>query len=547
MSLPSRPLSAEEFEEYRRRARRSPWLAYPNTCVPAILPWHRSTANYRVLSGPNNGGKTTAGAFEMVSYATGYNPIRDEHYDIPNICWAVCVEYKSAGNVMLRKLSEMLPRKADGSRAWTYSKQDHIIKLHAPYYSEIAIKSQKEGESSLLADRCTAIWVDEAAGGETGNENFGELQARGLPDAPLKMIFTLTPKLDIGIEWMHRKLWTDPKGIRPPHEDFIQDTFCADFELKDCLIENGGYITKEVYDRRLADTDPEEVAARIHGQWTPFYTKPAFSWGRLEKCMARAGDQRRVRFEGHGFGRRPILKEDPNGHGRLIRERESAHNYIAAWDPASGLGKGHDPSALVVFDRADLCQVFHARTADVGPEEFARNIAVPAVQYYNDALFIVENNGEGGGTAVSSVRDIQNLNLYQQKAILKSGSDITDRLGWITTDQSRHRIIESLLRALQEDKWTPSKDLIEEMSHVMKKPMPSGKYRIEHADGFHDDLVMAAGIALAVHYEEPVYEYPAWDTLAPKWSQPTGEAVVRWSTPRLMAAAARFSAEIKAS
>jgi len=514
-----RPLSEEEAElyrEYRSRAKRSPWLAYPNSCVPAILPWHESTANYRVLSGPNNGGKTTAGAADLVSYSTGYNPIRQETYATPNICWAVCVEYKSAGNVMFRKLSEMLPRKADGTRNWKHYKQDHLIVLGKPYYSEIAIKSQKEGESSLLADRCTAIWVDEAAGGETGNENFGELQARGLPDQPLKMMFTLTPKLDIGIEWMHRKLWKDPKGLIQPHEDFIDGTFCLEFELADCLIEKGGYITRQVYEERLAKTDPDEVAARIHGQWTPFYMKPAFSWGKLMKCAERTPTQKRVKFNTY-VGGRPRIEETQDGPCRMQRERESAHNYIVAWDPASGLGKGHDPSALVVFDRADLCQVFHARATDVGPDEFARNIAVPAAQYYNDALLIVENNGEGGGTAVSAVKEINGLNLFVQKSFLKTTSEYTDRLGWITTEQSRYRMIDALQRALGEDKWTPSKDLIEEMSHVMKKPMPSGKHRIEHADGFHDDLVMAAGIALAVHYEEPVYEYPNFALLKPRW------------------------------
>lgn len=513
------PLSREDLElltEYRRRAKQSPWLAYPNTCVPAILPWHESTSNYRVLSGPNNGGKTTAGSADLVSYSTGWNPIRNETYATPNICWAVCVEYKSAGNVMFRKLSEMLPRKPDGTRNWKHYKQDHLIVLGKPYYSEIAIKSQKEGESSLLADRCTAIWVDEAMGGESGNENFGELQARGLPDQPLKMIFTLTPKLDIGIEWMHRKLWKDPKGVIAPHEDFIEGTFCLEFELKDCLIENGGYITPQVYAERLAKTDPDEAAARLHGKWTPFYMKPAFSWGQLLKCSARAPEQKRIQFTDTTYRGRPKWEEKDDSPCRMQRDRESAHNYLVAWDPASGLGKGHDPSAMVVFDRGDLTQVFHARSLDMGPDEFYRKVVRPASTYYNEALLIIESNGEGGGAAVSAAKDTYQ-NLYVQKSILKTTSEYTDRIGWNTSEQSRYRMIDALQRALLEDKWTPSKDLIEEMSHVMKKPQPSGKYRIEHADGFHDDLVMASGIALAVHYEEPVYEYPDFATLKPRW------------------------------
>lgn len=415
---------------------------------------------------------------------------------------------------MLRKLSEMLPRKADGTRNWRYYKQDHLIEIGAPYHSQIFIKSQKEGESSLLADRCTAIWVDEAMGGETGNENFGELQARGLPDKPLKMMFTLTPKLDIGIEWMHRKLWADPKGIIQPHEDFIKGTHCTEFELKDCLIENGGYMTQEVYDRRLAEVDPEEAAARIHGQWTPFYTKPAFSFGKLLKCMERALPQKPIQWKwwNPGSGRPQWEDADGSSPCRMQRDRESAHSYLCVWDPSSGLGKGHDPSAFVVFDRADLVEVFHARSLDMGPEEYFRKVVLPASTYYNEGLLVIESNGEGGGAAIQAAKDTYQ-NMYIQKSILKTTNEMTDRYGWITTEQSRYRIIDSLQRALNEDKWTPSRDLLEEMSHVMKKPMPSGKYRIEHGDGFHDDLVMAAGIALAVHYEEPVWEWPDFNLL----------------------------------
>lgn len=512
-------VEAEEFDEYQRRAKRSPWLFYPINCVPAILPWHLSTSDYRVLAGANDIGKTTAGAFEMVCYATGYNPIRKESYQTPNTCWAVCVEYKSAGNVMLKKLSEMLPRKADGSRNWRYNKQDHIIKLGAPWYSEIAIKSQKEGESSLLGERCTAIWVDEAMGGDTGNENFGELQARQLPDQPLKMYFTLTPKIDTGIEWMRRKLWLEPG--HEPHEDFINGTFCIEVKLEDCLTTKGGYITPEVYETKVRNTSEEEKDARLYGKWSPFATRPAFSYKFLMQCMERAPAQEKVKFMNLGLYSRPKLEVSDDGPGRLLRPRETAHNYIVAWDPSSGLGKKHDPSALVVFDRGDLHQVYHARCTDVGPEIFYRDIALPAAQYFNEAILVIESNGEGGGAAIQAARDSGYNNLYIQKAALKaSGNVLTDRLGWNTNEQSRSRMIDALVRALTENKWTPSKDLLEEMSHIVKKPQPSGRYRVEHADGYHDDLVMAAGIALAVHYEEPVYEYPDFSSLAPQWAQP---------------------------
>jgi len=510
----SKPTTDPLYNEYKQRARTSPWLAYPLTAVPKILPFHESLAHYRVLSGPNGGGKSTAGAADFVSYPLGYNPIRGETYETPSVSWGVCVEYNSAGRVMFRKISDMLPRSPDGKPLWKYFKQEHLFELENG--SVIALKSQKEGESSLLAERCRAIWIDEAMGGERGNENFGELQARGLPDQPLDMIFTLTPKMDIGLEWMRRKLWVE-EG-KEPHEDFIQGTECFQFDLDDCLIEHGGFLTQEYVTRRKLQVDPDEADARLRGMWTPFMTKPAFSFKFLLACQERAPKSRSIRWKRPGLTR--YAPEDcDGGPNKLQRERETAHTYIAAWDPSSGLGKGHDPSAFVVFDRADLCEVFHAATNDMDPERFFREIVQPAVFYYNDALLIIESNGQGGGAAVQAAKDSEYQNLYTQKNIGKLETLYTDKIGWNTNDQSKGRMVDALQRTLRENKWTPSYGLVEEMSHVMTKVMPSGKVRVEHADGFHDDLTMASGIALAVHYEEPVYDWPDFNKLKVRYGQ----------------------------
>lgn len=515
----------DQLREYRLRAKRSPWLAYPLTCVPAIRPWHESLADYRVLSGPNDGGKTTAGAADLVSYSMGYNPIRKETYETPNMCWAVCVELKSAGRVMFRKLSEMMPRKTSGRRDWKYYKQEHLIVLGNG--SEIAIKSQKEGESSLLGERCTAIWVDEATGGDTGLENFGELQARGLPDRPLKMFFTLTPKMDTGIEWMHRRLWREPG--KEPHEEFIDGTFCHQFQLSDCLIEKGGFISPEVYRQKVKNTDPNEVAARLHGLWQPFMSRPAFSFGLMLKALERAPKQRPIRWV--STFTKPKWEDCDSGPGKMLQDRESGAEYIAAWDPSEGLGKGHDPSSVVVFKRNDLSEVYHARANDLHPEKFYREVAMPAAQYYNDSLLIIESNGKGGGAALSAAINSPYQNLYVRQLWDKVGAVSTNRLGWLTTASAdggggtRGRMLDALQRALREEKWTPSRDLLEEMQNMTVKRMDSGRIRIEHADGYHDDLVMAAGIALAVHYEEPLSEMPDLETLRLRYTGKSGMAL----------------------
>jgi len=472
--------------------------------VKAIEPFHDSKSFHRVLAGPNRGGKTTAGSFELVSYATGFNPIRNESYSTPNVTWAVCVEYKSAGRVMFRKLGEMLPRKANGARNWTYYKQDHLIVLGKPYGSEIHIKSQKEGESSLLAEGCHAIWVDEAVGGEVGLENFGELRMRRIPGQPLFMFFTLTPKIHTGIEWMRQRLWVEPGET--PHESFIPGTFCLRYEAKDCLVENGGFWTQEDLEMAALGMDEDEKEARLKGRWTPFMERPAFSYKLLLRALDRAPVQMHVKPTQRGF-KRFLMEETSGGPCKLMRERESGHSYIAAWDPSSGLGKGHDPSALVVFDRGDLTECFHAESDSLGPDQFAREIAVPTARYFNDAMLVPEVNGEGGAAALQALRETQYPNLYMQKSFDKLSATYTDKVGWRTTDQTRGKAIDALKRALEEDRWTPSRDLLEQMTHIVRKRI-NDRVRIEHAQGFHDDLVLAAAIALAVHYEEPIEIWP---------------------------------------
>src|SRR6185436_13825774 len=137
-------------------------------------------------------------------------------------------------------------------------------------------------------------------------------------------------------------------------------------------------------------------------------------------------------------------EEVQGGPVLMQRQRESAHNYLAAWDPASGLGKGHDASSLVVLDRGDLTVVLHARSTDLIPERFFHEIVLPACQYYNEAKLIIESNGEGGGAAIQAAKDSNYGNLYTQKRIDKQDGGYTDRLGWNTNEQSRGRMIDSL-------------------------------------------------------------------------------------------------------
>jgi len=50
------------------------------------------------------------------------------------------------------------------------------------------------------------------------------------------------------------------------------------------------------------------------------------------------------------------------------------------------------------------------------------------------------------------------------------------------------------------------------MGHMIGRRIGE-RVKVMHPEGYHDDLAMAAGIALAVHYEEPIYEWPDFNKL----------------------------------
>jgi len=510
-------LSEEDLNllsEYDYRAKNFPWTIYPLTAVPAILPWHQSSADVRVLAGPNRGGKTTAGAFEIACYATGFNPIRNEHYKTPNTTWAVCLSIKDQGPILMQKLSEMLPMKEDGTPNWRYWKQEGKIELGPPYFSRIYIKGQQDGREAFYGEGVTAIWIDEGKEGETGKENFNEMLIREIPGQPLKILVTLTPLN--GADWLYNRLWNEQSP------EFIRGTYRCNFSAEDTLIENGGFWSRKQIESRGERYDELERDARLFGKFTPFSHRMFFSAGKLIRAMELCAKPKKVRPELKGFSHGELV-EDPEGPGQLYRPRETGHTYLGIWDPASGNGGG-DYSAFVVLDRADLATVFQCKRNDMDPEWFYRTVVLPVCNAYGGCLLAIEVNGEGGAAAVGAAMEYTNL--YYSKAWDKQTATITDKVGWRTTEPTRRLIIDSLSRALREARWTPTQELLEEMSHmVVKVSKDSGRKRVEHSDGFHDDIAFAHGIGYAIHYSEPVYETPNWSALQVSYRREGNDAL----------------------
>jgi hypothetical protein len=154
--------------------------------------------------------------------------------------------------------------------------------------------------------------------------------------------------------------------------------------------------------------------------------------------------------------------------------------YVVAVDPAGGGSEG-DYAAMQVLDRATglQCAEFQGRC---GLLELAERAAALAREY-NGALLAVERNNHGSGVLAYLTGVVGYERLYE-----------ADRqAGWLTTAMTRPRVLEQVERLLLEHaECVMSARLLREMKTFVR----DARGRTGAAQGQHDDLVMALGIAL---------------------------------------------------
>ena len=156
--------------------------------------------------------------------------------------------------------------------------------------------------------------------------------------------------------------------------------------------------------------------------------------------------------------------------------------YLVAVDPAGGGSEG-DYAAIQVLDAATglQCAEFQGRC---GLLELAERAATLGREY-NGAMLVVERNNHGAGVLAYLTGVLQYARLFQQDG----------QAGWLTTAVSRPRVLREVERLLGEGaESVMSSRLLREMKTFVR----DARGRTGAAQGQHDDLVMAMGIALAV-------------------------------------------------
>jgi phage terminase large subunit-like protein len=444
-----------------------------------VKKFHDSKDLIRVLAGPNRGGKTTAGSYELLCFATGYNPIRKEKYEVPNIVWAISLDYGNLGHVMREKVMSLLPP------GYKFYKQENIVTL--PNKSEIHFKSADAGREKFQGAGIMAAWFDEEPKGLAGSEIFSEVYARRKPGWPLKIFMTFTPLQ--GLSWAYRDLWNEQTRRYPSISTFS-------FQLDDCSTSLGGFLSDDEIETIKAGYTEWEREARVYGRWGQVSGRPYFSPKQIEEARQRSdkpvyGSVKKNAISGYSF------TTDDAGNVAQFRPPRSGGDYIVGVDV--GGGGGRDYTVATVWDRRDLAEVAVWRSNTHDPEQFAREHLVPLASYYNYALVVPETNGEHGGTCISVLKNFAYPNIYMYQEWNKVRNVYMDNWGWRTTVGTRGRIFDSIAQALREGKFTPSSLLCDELSMISVDE----ENRPDHLDGCHDDHVIATGIALTVNAENP--------------------------------------------
>lgn len=269
--------------------------------------------------------------------------------------------------------------------------------------------------------------------------------------------------------------WLEPlyRAIVPPHSPLEPLT---DEEAH--LVQRCGLSPEQIqYRRYLRETYGERAPqefAEDPGSCFLASGRPVFDLPAIEERLRRLPE--------------PIAAR-ANGTELVWREAEARREYVIGADVAEGLDAG-DFSAAVVVDRATglQCAELLARWPIA---RFAAALAELG-RRYNCALIAVERNNHGHAVLHSLVHDHHYPNLYCHPG---GAGTRRERLGWPMNAQTRPLAIgalERMLRAAPEA--FASRRLLEQCRSFVHHD--SGK--IGALAGEHDDLVIAAAIALAV-------------------------------------------------
>ena len=344
---------------------------------------------------------------------------------------------------------------------WAFVKDDDDI-----WTAAAPSLSQTEGDCIVIStpngtgNLYHKFWVDAARGDGAFN--------------PIKVHWTENPKSAIDLEYRE-----DSKGILKPWSPWYEKR-CKEVQYDGVKIAQELDLSFE--GSKLLALDPDLIA------------------------------RQRQRIETENI--RPVVYFDVTAESHnLVGTVQPCHifeapklqaKYIVACDVAY---RGDDYSTIQVLDVDTLNQVAEYQ-GKCDPDVFARYIEKIAM-YYNTAFVVVEANNHGLVTCFELRNQLKYPRLYESKSIkeihvrwidykVNPGDGIP---GFQTTAQSRPGLVNAMREAFRETTATVNSiRLIGEMETFVRNLKKNGKEEAEK--GYHDDLVMAYGIALYIRQTE---------------------------------------------
>jgi len=205
-----------------------------------------------------------------------------------------------------------------------------------------------------------------------------------------------------------------------------------------------------------------------------------------------------------------------SGHGcRLLRPPRERVQYSLGLDVAEGV-RGGDRSAIAVLNRMTLD--FDFFWYGWTPPEQLAVYGYWLWLWYNQGLVIPEFNNHGY-TTITTLENLGCTNIWRRPDSLeKTNARPTDRLGYLTSIKTRDPLFNGLreyVRNAADPDRVHQSGRIEDPECVREMlTCVYEKGRIDHLPNAHDDVVVAAALALFGHRgseKEPLLPMPAQD------------------------------------
>lgn len=189
--------------------------------------------------------------------------------------------------------------------------------------------------------------------------------------------------------------------------------------------------------------------------------------------------------------------------------------YVVSVDASHGLDEDNAAIEVVkVGDRREMDEQVAEWTGNLSPGDLAVVAGVVGRIYRDkaadlDALMAVEcNPGSPGITTQLVLQQMGYNNFYMWRRPHAASGGESTIYGWWTTTATRPLLINTLMEYLgKEQVVVNSPELIAEMGSFVKVRKPSGSMHWAAFDGYHDDRLLALGIALYIAHEQDVVNF----------------------------------------